>query len=59
VQFLLEGGEVNEVKANILKVDDNKVCVEFSKAGNYDSLLFFKEFNNIREYLDDYNNATE
>ncbi|MFS8160643.1 MAG: hypothetical protein ACMG6E_10670 [Candidatus Roizmanbacteria bacterium] len=42
----------------MLKVDDKKVCVEFSKTGNYDSLKFFEEFNKIKEYMDDYNNAT-
>ncbi len=58
VAVLLEGGEVVEIKANIMKVDENKVCVEFSKGGDYDSMKFYEEYAKIKEYMDDYNNAT-
>jgi len=45
IQILLDGGveagENVEVTARILKVNDQKVCVEFGKNGGTDSLVFF------------------
>lgn len=47
-----------DITAKILKVDDEKVCFEFSKTGGTDSLVFFEHFNKIKEYFGDYANAT-
>lgn len=58
LEVLLESGEIVEITAKILKVDEDKVCVEFNKNGCCDSLKFYDEFNKIKEYMDDYNNAT-
>ena len=57
LQILLEEGEV-EMNAKILKVDDSKVCVEFSKVSGTDSIKFYEKFNNIKEYLGEFINAT-
>lgn len=41
----------------ILKVDDKRNCVEFSKSGAGDSLLFFHQYNRIKEFMGDFANA--
>jgi len=41
----------------ILKVEEKKNCVEFSKAGIADSLLFYHQYNQIKEYMEDFANA--
>jgi hypothetical protein len=41
IHILLENGEAIDLTARILKVDDEKSCVEFNKSGTCDSLLFF------------------
>ena len=42
----------------ILKVDETRNCVEFCKSGAGDSLLFFHQFNRIKEFMDDFANAS-
>jgi hypothetical protein len=46
-----------EISGRILKVNDDKVCIEFKKSGGCDSMQFFNQFNKIKEYMDDYNNS--
>jgi len=58
ISVLLDEGETVDLVSRILKVDDEKVCMEFSKTGCCDSLLFFDQFNKIKEYMGDYINAT-
>jgi hypothetical protein len=41
----------------ILKVDDKKVCIDFTKADG-DSLVFYKEFGNIKDYVGEIADAT-
>lgn len=55
---MLEGGLLVVVTARILKVGDGKVCIEFAKSGECNSMQFYDEFSKIRDYMDDYNNAT-
>jgi len=46
-----------EMTARIMKVNDATVCFELSKSGG-DSLWFHDQFNRIREYFSDLDNAT-
>ena len=43
-------GEYTEMTIEILKADQNKVCIDFTRAGG-DTLPFYNEFNLIKEYL--------
>jgi len=47
-----------ELVAKILKVDDAKVCMEFAKTGETDSLKFFEKYSIIKEFMGEYINAT-
>jgi len=43
--------------ARVLKVNDEKMCVEFSKGGQSDAMLFYQEFSKIKELMDEYANT--
>ena len=45
-----------EVTARIMKVNDGMVCFELTKNGG-DSLWFHDQFNRIREFLAEFDNA--
>jgi ATP-dependent protease HslVU (ClpYQ) peptidase subunit len=57
LQIPLGDEEFVDITAKILKVSDEKVCVEFNKSSG-DSLSFFDQFNKIKEYFGDQANAT-
>lgn len=37
----------------ILKVEEGKVCIDFRRT-NGDQIKFFEQFNDIKDYLDDF-----
>jgi hypothetical protein len=57
LQFITKEGEQGEMTIEILKVDDKKVCVDFTKTDG-DALVFYKEFGNLKDYLGDIADAT-
>ena len=57
VQMILDNDETLDVTFRVLKVDEAKVCVEFSKNGTADSMLFYHQFKQIKDYMGDFANA--
>ena len=47
-----------EISAKILKVEDEKFCVEFNKGATGDVFEFYGRFNEIRSFMSDFENAT-
>jgi len=54
---ILLGEEKIDITAKITKAAADKYCIEFNRTGG-DSILFFEQFKNIREYFGDLINAT-
>lgn len=54
---LLIGEEKIEITANITKAAADKYCIEFNRKSG-DSILFFEQFKNIKEYFGELINAT-
>jgi hypothetical protein len=54
---MTEDGKI-EMICNILKVDDKKNCVDFTRKSG-DCLDFFSTFNDFKDYLSEYINATD
>ncbi len=48
--YISAKGEKAIIKVEISKVDSNTVCVDFTK-GDGDSLVFYKGFNQIKEFF--------
>jgi len=57
VQMILDNDETLDLTIRILKVDQEKVCMEFNKSGTADSMLFYHQFKQVKEYMADYANA--
>jgi len=57
LQILIPEGDRIDMTVKVLKVDHEKVCLEFSRTGG-DQLIFFSEFSKIKEYYGDLINAT-
>lgn len=45
-------GEPCEMKVELLKADPEKICIDFTKTDG-DSLVFYKEFNVVKDFLGD------
>lgn len=54
---ILCGEEKVELTAKISKAGVDKYCIEFNRTSG-DSMLFFTQFNTIKEYFGDLINAT-
>ena len=57
LSFISKKDEEGEMKIEVLSVGKDKVCVDFTKLQG-DCLVFFKEFNQIKDYLADLADAT-
>jgi len=54
---ILLGEEKVDITAKISKAAVDKYCIEFNRTSG-DSILFFEQFNNIKQYFGDLINAT-
>jgi len=54
---ILLGEEKIDITAKISKATADKYCLEFNRTGG-DSILFFEQFKNIKEYFGEMINAT-
>ena len=54
---ILLGEEKVDITAKISKVSADKYAIEFVRTGG-DSIIFFDQFKNIKEYFSDLDNAT-
>jgi len=57
LQFINKEQEQGEMKVEILKADEKKVCIDFTKLDG-DSLVFYKEFGNLKDYMGEIADAT-